>query len=132
MERGACHAVSAMYLGGANAGADRACRGTLRIRGGSFVCRLITLGWGNGSEATLAIEGSTAEAVHVLDYITIGTYKPGPKSTNRISFALDEHGVTPIVIASNSTGLVIDNYKLGSPCRLDIRLLEAPPRDSVR
>lgn len=131
LERGACHAVSALYIGGANAGSDRACRGALRVRGGSFICRLITMGWGNGADATLAVEGSSAEAVHVLDYVIVGSYRPGATSTNRFSFALDQNGVTPIVIASTNSGLIIDNYKLGSPCMLEVSLLAPPPRDPV-
>jgi hypothetical protein len=69
LDGGALHCIGPIYLGSAGGVSDRACRGTLRIRGGSLAARILTLGWGSGAEATLAIEGSRATAVRLLDYV---------------------------------------------------------------
>ena len=130
-EAGALHCPSATYIGGANGTPGRACRGTLRIRGGSFVSRVVTLGWGCGSEALLAIEGSRADAVHVLDYITLGAYEPCQPSDCTLAFTLDARGVTPITIQSSSGGLTLERKKVANHCRLRIELSAIPPRDDV-
>ncbi len=128
----ALHCVSACYLGGAGNERLGACRATLRIRSGSFVSRLATLGWGHGAEATLAVEGSRASAVHLLDYLTMGVPgKEGEPSTSTLAFTLDERGVTPITIQSRRTGLSIVRQVPTNRCRLQVTLSAVPPQDDV-
>jgi len=64
-------------------GTVRECRGRIRIRGGSFLCRLVTLGWGAGANAMLSIEGSRPSAVHVLDYVTWASAKETCRAPTR-------------------------------------------------
>jgi pectate lyase len=132
IEDGAFHVVSSVYLGGAGNRNTSRCRGTLRIRGGSLVCRLLTLGWGQQDESVLAIEGSGATAVHMLDYLTLGNPMAGtPGSQSTLAFALDAQGVTPVTIQSNRTGLSINRSAVENRCQLQISLLDVPPRDDV-
>ena len=128
---GALHCVGDTSIAAANAEPGRQCKGTLRISGGSFATRILTMGWGPRSEATLAIEGSRAEAVHVLDYVTLGVYQNQPPSTSTIAFTLDEHGVTPISIQNPRNGLNIVRKPPHNVCRLSINLSAVPPREDV-
>ena len=131
LEGGALHASGATYLAAANSELGRRCRGTLRIRGGSYVTRVLTLGWGPQSEAVFAVEGSQVEAVHVLDYVTLGTYQARPPSTSVLAFTLDEQGVTPITIQSRGDGLRIVRDPAANVCRLEVQLRAVPPRGDV-
>lgn len=132
MNDGALHGVSSFYLGGSGEKQIGACRATLRIRGGSFVSRLLTVGWGQRAEATLAIEGSRSVAVHVLDSVSVGVPVAGREpSTSTLAFTLDEHGVTPITIQSRRTGLRLSRAVAGNRCRLRVALSAIPPRDEV-
>jgi len=132
LDAGALHGVSGLYLGGSGESKPGACRATLTIRGGSFVCRFVMVGAGQKAEATLAIEGSRAEAVHVLDYLMLGVpVKDRVPSMSTLAFTLDEHGVTPVTIASRRTGLVMNRYMPASQCRLRIALSAVPPRGDV-
>lgn len=130
VENGALHSCGPVYIAAAN-GALRSCSGTLRVRGGSVVARLFTLGWGAGSTARLAIEGSRAEAVEALDYITAGCYDEKLASTSTLAFTLDERGVTPITIRSPRGGLSLLNEAAPNVCRLEILLSAVPPREDV-
>ena len=132
VEAGALHGVSAMYLGGAGNRRTGGCRAALRIRGGSFLCRVLTLGWGQRSEALLSIEGSRPEAVHLLDYLTLGNPTAGGEpSTGTLAFTLDENGVTPVTVQSRTSGLHLARNVAGNRCRLRIALSAVPPRDAV-
>jgi len=74
LKSGVIHAAN-VYVGSANyydAGANRS-TGTFRISGGSLDCRLICLGMGQGSQATLEIVGSRASRIDVLDFVSLGT-----------------------------------------------------------
>jgi pectate lyase len=132
LEDGALHGVSSVYLGGAgnrNTGGSRA---AILIRGGSLVCRLMTLGWGQGAESLLSIEGSKPAAVHLLDYLTLGNTMAGTApSVSTLRFTLDARGVTPVTIQSRRTGLSLVRAVPGNRCHLEIRLSDVPPRDDV-
>jgi pectate lyase len=129
---GGLHGVSAVYLGGAGNKGTSACRAVLRIRGGTFVSRLLSVGWGQRSEATLAIEGSRPAAVHLLDYLSVGApglaYQP---SNGTLSFTLDAQGVTPITIQSRRMGVRLYSEVPGNHCRLQVALSDVPPRDDI-
>ena len=131
LDAGALHCIGDTCIAAANCEPGRQCEGTLRIRGGNFATRILTMGWGPKSEATLAIEGSEAEAVHVLDYVTIGAYLDRPASCSTIDFTLDDHGVTPITIQNPRNGLNIVRKPPKNVCRLSIKLSAVPPRDDV-
>jgi len=134
LKSGVIHAAN-VYVGSANyydAGANRS-TGTFRISGGSLDCRLICLGMGQGSQATLEIVGSRASRIDVLDFVSLGTapFKLERPSTTALSFTLDSRGVTPIVIHHDGGGLQL--YASGPANRRDlrIRLLAAPPREDI-
>lgn len=132
LDRGALHAVSTVYLGGTGEAAVGSCRATLRIRGGSFVCRYLTIGWGQAAEATLEIDGSGADAVHVLDGVALGVPVAARlPSTSTLRFTLDARGVTPLTIASRRARLRMARVVPQTRCRLEIALRDVPPRDDV-
>jgi len=132
LKDGAMHCAMDVFVGGASAVPGRETKATLRILGGSFLGRTLTVGLGLGAEAHLDIEGSRASAIHVLDYFYLEglddpTGKPGHST---LSFTLDEHGVTPITIQSHRDGLRIIKDGRGQ-CRLEISLSAVPPREAV-
>jgi len=132
LDDGALHDVSALYLGGSGEKRVGACRAKLTIRGGSFVSRFLTVGYGQRAEATLAIEGSRPEAVHLLDFLALGVPIAGREpSTGTLAFTLDEHGVTPITIQSRRSGLQLSRRVAGNRCPLRVSLSAVPPRDDV-
>lgn len=131
LDDGAFHAVSAVYVGGANEGPDRACVANVTVRGGSFLARVLTLGWASGSRAMFHVEGSQASAVHLLDALMIGVEQKHASSDSTLAFTFDEHGVTPITIASRSQGLSITPGSAKSRASLRIALSAIPPRDDV-
>lgn len=132
LKDGAMHCVMDVFVGAASSVPGRATKATLRIQGGSFLGRTLTVGAGLGAESLLSVEGSHASTVHVFDYAYIEALsspegKPG-KST--LSFTLDEHGVTPVTIQSRADGLrIIKDVK--SRCFLEIHLNAIPPRDDI-
>ncbi len=131
IENGALHGVSAFYLGGTGEPHLASSKAKLEIRGGSFLHRIITIGWGKGAEATLQITGSRSVAVHALDYLAMGVPGAGAvPSTSTLAFTLDEQGVTPVTIQSRRAGLSISR-KSPNRCRLSIALSAVPPRDDV-
>jgi hypothetical protein len=132
LKDGAMHCVMDVFVGAASAVPGRATKASLYIQGGNFLGRTLTVGVGLGAESLLAIEGSRASAIHVLDYCYIeGLSDPdGKPGESTLSFALDEHGVTPITIQSRHDGLrIIKDSK--SQCHLKISLDAIPPRDDV-
>lgn len=132
LKDGSVHCPVDAYSGAANGVPGRATKAALRIQGGSFLARTLNVGSGWGADSLLAIEGSRASAVHVLDYCYIQAFagSDDKPALGVLSFTLDEHGVTPITIQSRRDGLRI-NKDAQSHCRLEIRLSAVPPRDDV-
>jgi hypothetical protein len=132
LNSGAIHSVMDVFVGAATATTGRANDAVLRIRGGAFLGRNLSVGFGFGSHAVVAVEGSEASAIHVLDYLYLqATADPaGRPGVATLSFALDEHGVTPITIQSHSDGLRIAS-DAASQCRLVISLRAVPPREDI-
>lgn len=132
LKSGAMHCVMDVFVGGANGVPGHATKGTLRIQGGSFLGRTLTTGVGWGAKSVLAIEGSKALAVHVLDYVYIQGFadREGNPGISTLLFTIDDQGVTPITIQSHRRGLRIIKDAL-SHCRLEIRLSAVPPREDV-
>lgn len=131
LDGGAVECVSAIYLGAANPEPERECTAALRVRSGSLLARILSIGWGPGCNATLAIDGSKPAAVHVLDYVMMGVDHRLKPCTATLAFTLDEHGVTPITIESPRSGLRITSGAAGNHCRLVVKLAAVPPRDDV-
>ena len=78
--------------------------------------------WGSALvlHAVVAVDGSQASAIHVLDYLYLqATADPAEQRPGlaTLSYALDEHGVTPITIQSRSDGLRIASLIAASRCR---------------
>lgn len=132
LHTGAVHSAMDVFVGGATAGPGRANHATLRISGGSFVARNLTVGLGYGADCRVSIEGSQAAAVHVLDYLYIeATATPDRKpGRSTLAFTLDDHGVTPITIESHRDGLRIIQ-KEHSQCLLAVTLAAIPPREDI-
>ncbi|HTQ52718.1 MAG TPA: hypothetical protein VMJ12_18560 [Candidatus Acidoferrales bacterium] len=132
LQNGAMHCAMDVFVGAASSVPGRATKATLRIEGGSFLGRTLTVGAGLGAESLLSIKGSRPSAVVVLDYLYIEGLaaldgKPGDST---LSFTLDARGVTPITIQSRADGLrIIKDAK--SHCRLEIHLDAVPPRDDI-
>ena len=120
LRSGAMHCVMDVFIGGASEVPGAANKATLRIQGGTFLGRTLTIGIGTGAEALVSIEGSRATAVHTLDYVSIG-------DNSTLAFTLDEHGVTPITIQSPLRSLIIAPH-----ARLKIALAAAPPPEHIR
>src|SRR5271170_3126801 len=132
LKDGAMHCVMDVFVGAASSVPGRATKATLRIQGGTFLGRTLTVSAGPGAESLLSVEGSRVSAVHLLDYAYIeGLASPeGRPGNSTLSFTLDERGVTPITIQSRADGLrIIKDAK--SRCRLEIRLSAVPPRDDI-
>ncbi|HVS52895.1 MAG TPA: hypothetical protein VHD62_11125, partial [Opitutaceae bacterium] len=129
---GAMHCAMDVFVGAASAVPGRATHATLRIAGGSFLGRTLTVGAGLGAQSLVAIDGSRAAAVHVLDYLYLeGLSAPdGTAGESTLSFTLDAQGVTPITIQSRADGLrIIRNG--AARCRLRVQLSAVPPREDV-
>ena len=108
-------------------------RSSLTIRGGTFVGLTLTLGEGLGSNSTFAVEGSHATAISPRSNSSLSSQQRDPggtPATSTLSFTLDEHGVTPIMIQSRFRGLHIE-HDAASHCTLRIALSAIPPRDDV-
>jgi hypothetical protein len=132
LKQGALHDVMDVFVGAANSVSGRETKGTLRVQGGSFLGRTLIIGSGPGAESVLAIEGSRASAVHVLDYFYLQAFtnSNGKGGESTLSFTLDEHGVTPVTIQSRRDGFRVVK-DAGSHCRLKIGLTAVPPREDV-
>ena len=132
LKDGAIHDYMESYIGGGNGAPGRTCRGSLIIQGGSFLCRSLMLGSGWGAESYMAVEGSRASAVHILQYLYLTALvgSEGTPGQAVLSFTIDPHGVTPITIQSTHDGLrIIKDAK--SHCRLLIVLSSIPPREDI-
>ena len=99
---------------------------------GHFPRPHLSVGYGFGSHAVVAVEGSQASAIHLLDYFYLqATTDPAARpGLTTLSYALDEHGVTPITIQSRVSGLRITSDP-ASQCRLEISLRAVPPREDI-
>lgn len=131
LRQGAMHCAMDVFVGAASTVPGRATRATLRISGGSFVGRTLTVGAGIGAESLLAIEGSQASAVHVLDYFYLEGIPAGQtESGSTLSFTLDAQGVTPITVQSRRDGFRIIRRENGR-CRLRVALSAVPPGGDI-
>src|SRR5271157_88433 len=132
LRSGAMHCVMDVFVGGASGVPGRANKAILRIQGGSFLGRTLSVGIGQGSDALVSIEGSRASAIHTLDYVTIaGMSDPNGKAgSSTLSFTLDERGVTPITIQSRIRGLQVVKDANGR-CKLLIALSAPPPPEDI-
>jgi hypothetical protein len=132
LKEGALHCPVDLYVGAANGVPGRATKATMRVQGGSILGRTLNVGIGWGADSLLAIEGSRASAIHLLDYFYVQGWSDtnGNPGTGTLSFTMDEHGVTPITIQSRRDGLRIIKDAT-SHCRLEIRLKAVPPREDV-
>ncbi len=132
LKDGAMHTFNDTYVGAANGVPGRATKASLIIQGGSYLSRAFYIGSGWGADSYLAIEGSRASAIHILNCVYVQAFagadgKPGIAT---LSFTLDEHGVTPITIQSRHDGLRIVKDS-NSACRLQILLGAVPPREDI-
>ena len=132
LNSGALYSVMDVFVGAATATTRRANDAALRIRGGTFLGRNLSVGYGFGSHAVVSVEGSQASAIHLLDYFYLqATTDPAARpGLTTLSYALDEHGVTPITIQSRVSGLRITSDG-ASQCRLEIALRAVPPREDI-
>jgi len=132
LNSGALQSVMDVFVGAATASTGRQNDATLRLRGGSFLGRNLSVGFGFGSHSLLSVEGSQASAIHLLDYLYLqATADPaGRPGLTTLSYTLDEHGVTPITIQSRVDGLRIISDP-ASECRLQINLRAVPPREDI-
>ncbi|SPE41434.1 conserved hypothetical protein [Candidatus Sulfopaludibacter sp. SbA3] len=132
LQRGALHCAMDVFVGAATAGPRRATHASLRIAGGSFLGRTLTVGQGFGAESLLAIDGSGASAADVLDYVYLEANggDGGQAGLSTLFFTLDDHGVTPITIRSHRDGLRIIQ-DTASHVRLQIALRAVPPREDI-
>jgi hypothetical protein len=129
---GAVQVCADTYVGGGMGAAGHAGRGSFIIQGGSYLGRTLVLGSGWGADSYLAVEGSRASAIHVLQYLYLTALvgSDGRPGMATLSFTIDEHGVTPITIQSTHDGLrIIKDDK--SHCRLQIVLSSIPPREDI-
>jgi hypothetical protein len=129
---GTLESVMDVFVGGATGSTGRMNKSLLLVRGGTLVGLTLTVGEGLGSESTFAVVGSRATAISALEFVRLlGTSDPsGKPGITTLSFTLDEHGVTPIVIPSRWHGLQIEHDST-SHCNLRIALNAVPPRDDV-
>jgi hypothetical protein len=132
LKDGALHNCVDTYIGGGMGVPGRAARGSFIIQGGSYLGRTLILGTGWGAQSYLAVQGSRASAIHVLQYfyVTAHVGSDGTPGMATLSFTLDEHGVTPITLQSTHDGLrIIKDAQ--SHCRLQIVISSIPPREDI-
>jgi hypothetical protein len=132
LNSGSLQSVMDVFVGGPTGSTGRMNRSSLILRGGEFIGLTLTVGEGFGAESTVSIEGSRATSISVLEFVSfLANADPiGQPGESSLSFTLDEHGVTPIVIQSRWKGLLIQHDSV-SHCRLRIALSSTPPRDDV-
>jgi hypothetical protein len=132
LKEGALQTFMDVYVGAANGAPERATKASMIVQGGSLLARSFYIGSGWGADSYLAIKGSKAGAVHILNcvYVQAHAAPDGWPGMAALSFTLDGHGVTPITIQSRHDGLrIIRDSK--SQCRLEILLSAVPPREDV-
>lgn len=133
--------VNTIFLSGGG-GPGMKGRGTVEIRDGSMVTKLIELGLSSGSSCTLRIVGSKAYGVMAEDGLQIGVYNylsletNPPPSTTELDFELDAEGVTPVFTWGKNEGRVYFPVPDGKgngvgTCRLRIGLLDTPPSGDI-
>jgi len=132
LNSGTLQSVMDVFVGGATGSTGRMNKSSLVIRGGSFVGLTLTIGEGLGARSEVSIEGSRATAISALEFVSmLASADPsGKPGESTLSFTLDEHGVTPIMIKSRWWGLRIE-HDGGSHCNLKIGLSAVPPREDV-
>jgi len=117
-------------------------RGTVEIRDGSMVTKLIELGNSSGSDCTLRMVGSKASGVMVEDGLQIGVYNylslesNPPPSMTELDFEMDADGVTPVFTWGKTEGRIYFPVPDGKgngvgTCRLRIGLLATPPSGDI-
>jgi hypothetical protein len=132
LNSGSLHSVMDVFVGGATASNRRSNDALLRIRGGNFLGRTLSIGYGYGSQARVAIEGSQIDGIDILDYVELQSAPdPGGRAgLATLAFTLDGQGVRPIRIRSRLRGLRI-SAKAPARCTLSIGLTAIPPREDV-
>jgi hypothetical protein len=132
LNSGSLHSVMDAFIGGATASSRRNNDALLRIRGGSFLGRTLSIGYGYGSHARVEIEGSQIYGIDILDYVELQSAPdPGGRAgLATLAFTLDEYGVRPIRIRSRVRGLRI-SAKAPARSTLKIGLTAVPPREDV-
>jgi len=110
LNSGSLHSVMDVFIGGATASSHRANDALLHIRGGSFLGRTLSIGYGYGSHARAEIDGSQIDGIDILDYVDLQSAPdPGGRAgLATLAFTLDEHGVRPIRIRSRLIREVAD------------------------
>jgi len=132
LNSGSLQSVMDVFIGGATASSRRVNDALLRIRGGSFLGRTLSIGYGYGSHARVEIVGSQIDGIDIFDYVELQS-APDPGSRDglaTLAFTLDEHGVRPIRIRSRLRGLRI-SAKAPARCTLEISLTAVPPREDI-
>ncbi len=132
LNSGVVESVMDVFVGGATGSAGRMNHSLLRIRGGRLTGLSLTIGEGLGSNSTVAIIGSSPLSISALEFVAMHADSDpgGPPAVATLSFTLDAHGVTPIIISSRFGGLRID-HDSSSRCRLQVMLSSVPPRNDV-
>jgi hypothetical protein len=132
LNSGILESVMDIFVGGASVSARRMNHSLLRIRGGSLTGLSLTIGEGLGSNSTVDIVGSAPQSISALEFVEMHAQSDpgGTPEVSTLSFTLDAHGVTPIMISSRFGGLHID-HDSSSTCRLQVNLSAVPPRDDI-
>jgi pectate lyase len=132
LNSGILESVMDIFVGGATGSAGRMNHSLLRIRGGRLTGLSLTIGEGLGSNSTVAIIGSAPQSISALEFVAMHAESDpgGTPGVATLSFTLDAHGVTPIIISSLFGGLRID-HDSASMCRLQVSLGAVPPRDDI-
>jgi hypothetical protein len=132
LNSGSLHSVMDVFIGGGTASTRRANDALIHIRGGSFLGRTLSVGYGYGSHARVEIEGSRIDAIDILDYVELQSAPdPGGRpGLATLAFTLDEHGVRPIRIRSRLRGLRI-SARAPARSTLEIALAAVPPREDI-
>lgn len=132
LNEGSVESAMDIFIGGATASTGRMNRSLLIVKGGRLIGLTLTVGEGLGSDATVEVAGSRASTISALEFVDLMAHKDpsGRPGSAALSFVLDAHGVTPILIQSRWHGLRID-HDAESHCLLKVRLSAVPPRDDV-
>lgn len=132
LNSGTLESVMDIFVGGASGSTGRMNHSLLRIRGGRLTGLSLTIGEGLGSNSTVDIIGSTPRSISALEFVEMLAQSDpgGTPAVTTLSFTLDDHGVTPIIIFSRFRGLRID-HDASSTCRLQVNLSAVPPRNDI-
>lgn len=132
LNAGSVQSAMDIFVGAATASTGRMTKANLVINGGALVGLSLTIGEGLGAESTVTVNGSSVAAIVALEFVAIlaSADPSGKPGISTLSFTLDEHGVTPIIIQSRWDGLHVER-DTQSRCRLQISLSAVPPREDV-